>query len=168
MKIKPQHIHFFMGVSCIASLVLAMYYFQTVIGLLACPLCVIQRIAYILIAVTALIAAAHRPVGAVKWLYTGLLALWSLAGGAVAGWQLWLIQNPHLAGCRISPEEKFLNTLPLQKWWPDMFSANGDCTSVTWSLFGLSIPDLSFIFFVVLFLLTVFAAVIWKNTRVNR
>lgn len=150
MKIKAPHIHLAIGLGCLAGLAIAVAYLQQRIGLLPCPLCVIQRIAYILIALTALAAAAFHPKGPGRWLFGVLLLLWSSAGAAVAGWQVWLTYHAYAAECGISPEEKFLNALPLSKWWPAMFEANGDCASVTWTFLGLSVPELSLIAFVLL------------------
>ena len=43
---------------------------------------------------------------------------------------------------------RFLNGLPLAKWWPAMFEANGDCTKVDWTFLGLTIANWSFLWFV--------------------
>lgn len=155
---KAHHLHFAAGLGCLALVGFAVYYLQGAIGLLPCPLCVMQRIAYILFGITALVAAFHRPAGAGRWLYLALLDLWATFGAAVAGWQVYLTYNPQAAECGISPEERFLNGLPLAKWWPAMFEANGDCTKVDWTFLGLSIPELSLIAFVLLSGLAVVAA----------
>lgn len=155
---KAHHIHFAAGLGCLALVSFAVNYLQAAIGLLPCPLCVMQRIAFILFGVTALIAAMHRPAGAVRWLYAGLLDLWATLGAAVAGWQVYLTYHPQAAECGISPEERFLNGLPLSKWWPAMFEANGDCTKVDWKLLGLSVPELSLIAFILLSGIALYAA----------
>lgn len=155
---KSHHLHLTAGLGCLALVGFAVYYLQAAIGLLPCPLCVMQRIAYILFGITALVAAAHRPQGAGRWLYLALLDLWATLGAAVAGWQVYLTYNPQAAECGISPEERFLNGLPLAKWWPAMFEANGDCTKVDWKFLGLSIPELSLIAFVLLSAIAIVAA----------
>jgi disulfide bond formation protein DsbB len=158
MKIKATHIHLAIGLGCLAGLAIAVGYMQEQLGLLPCPLCVIQRIAFILVALTALAAAAFHPRGPGRWLFGLLLLLWSSAGAAVAGWQVYLTYHPHAAECGISPEEKFLNSLPLSKWWPAMFEARGDCRRVDWTFLGLSVPELSLIAFVLLALAALVAA----------
>ena len=155
---KAHHLHLAAGLGCLALVGFAVFYLQAARGLLPCPLCVIQRIFFILFALTALAAAVHRPAGAGRWLYFGLLELWATLGAAVAGWQVYLTYNPQAAECGISPEERFLNGLPLAKWWPALFEANGDCTKVDWKFLGLSIPELSLIAFVLLSGLAVYAA----------
>jgi disulfide bond formation protein DsbB len=158
MNIKSVHIHLAMGFGCLAALAIAVFYVQMKIGLPPCPLCVMQRIGYILIAVIALVAAAHRPAGAGRWAYAVLLDLAATLGAAVAGWQVYLTYNPQAAECGVSPEERFLNALPLAKWSPALFEANGDCASVTWTFLGLSVPELSLIAFVLLSALALVAA----------
>lgn len=158
MTLKPYQVHLAMGAGCVVGLSIALNYLQAKLGLLPCPMCVIQRIFFIAIAVIALIAGAHRPLGLTRRVYDGLLALFALAGLGESGWQVWLTYHPQLAECGISVEEKFLNSLPIAKWWPAMFEANGDCTSVTWTLFGLSVPELSLIAFILLFALAAVAA----------
>ena len=71
---------------------------------------------------------------------------------------MYLTYNPQAAECGISPEERFLNGLPLAQWWPAMFEANGDCTRVDWTFLGLSVPELSLIAFVLLSGLAIVAA----------
>ncbi len=155
---KAHQIHLATGLGCLALVGFAVYYLQDAIGLLPCPLCVMQRIAYILFGITALAAAFHRPADAGRWLYTGLLDLWATLGAAVAGWQVYLTYHPQAAECGISAEERLLNDLPLSKWWPAMFEANGDCTKVDWTFLGLSVPELSLIAFVLLSAIAVYAA----------
>lgn len=155
---KVHHIHLATGLGCIALVGFAVFYLQDAVGLLPCPLCVMQRIAFILFGCTALVAAAHRPAGMVRWAYAGLLDLWATLGAVVAGWQVYLTYHPQAAECGISPEEKFLNALPLAKWWPAMFEANGDCTKVDWKFLGLSVPELSLIAFVLLSFAAIYAA----------
>ncbi len=158
MTLKRYQIHLAMGVGCFVGLAIALNYLQAKLGQLPCPMCVIQRIIFIILAIIALIAAAHRPRGVGRRVYDALLALFALAGIGESGWQVWLTYHPQLAECGISAEEKFLNALPIAQWWPSMFEANGDCASVTWTLFGLSVPELSLIAFVVMLALTAYAA----------
>lgn len=155
---KPHHLHLASGLGGLAFVAFAAFYLQGRLNLLPCPLCVIQRIFFLLFSLTALLAAAQRAKGGLRWLYAGLLALWALLGAAVASWQVYLTYHPQAAECGISPEERFLNSLPLARWWPQMFEANGDCTKVDWTFLGLSVPELSLIAFVLLFALALFAA----------
>ncbi|HQV89634.1 MAG TPA: disulfide bond formation protein B, partial [Nitrosomonas sp.] len=68
----------------------------------------------------------------------------------------WLIRYPESFECGISPEEAFLNSLPIAAWWPGMFEANGDCASVDWKLLSLTIPDWSLITFATLGVISIY------------
>jgi len=148
MKTRTRHL--VIGLGCLALVGFALRYLQQSVGLLPCPLCVMQRIAYLLFGITALVAAMRPARGGGRWLYFALLELWALAGAAIAAWQVYLTYHPQAAECGISTEERFLNSLPLAQWWPAMFEANGDCTKVDWTFLGLSVPELSLIAFVLL------------------
>lgn len=155
---------FFLGIFLASAGLLAFaLYLQAAKHLLPCPLCVVQRIAYWLVGLTALLAFLHNPQRWGRRLYSGLLTLFALAGAAVALHHAWVIRHPHPAGCRLSPEEVFLNALPLAQWWPDMFAANGDCALVTWEWLALTIPDWSLLCFLLFALLGGYLLVTRKN-----
>lgn len=143
-----------------AGLVSYALYLQLADGLLPCPLCIFQRIAYWLVGSIALLAFLHHPQQQGRRIYCGLILLFSLAGAIVAGRQAWLIRFPEAFECGISPEEAFLNELLLARWWPEMFEANGDCTDGTWQFLSLTIPDWSLLAFLA-FALT--AGLLWKT-----
>ncbi len=147
---KTRTLHLVLGLGCFVLVGFALVYLQQSAGLLPCPLCVMQRIAYLLFGATALLAAALPARRGGRWLYFALLEAWALAGATIAAWQVYLTYHPQAAECGISAEERFLNSLPLAHWWPAMFEANGDCTKVDWTFFGLSVPELSLIAFAVL------------------
>lgn len=147
---------------CVALLGFALYLQETK-HLLPCPLCVVQRIAYWLVGLTALLAFLHNPQRLGRRLYSGLLFMFALAGAAVALYHVWLVRHPHPGGCRASPEEAFLNALPLAQWWPEMFAANGDCALVGWEWMALTIPDWSLLCFLLLAGVAVYFFVTQKN-----
>lgn len=128
-------------------------------ALLPCPLCVMQRLAYWLIGLTALLAFLHAPGKLGQRLYNGLIMLFAVSGAAIAGRQVWLVRFSESFECEISPEEAFLNVLPLAQWWPDMFEANGDCTDNAWQFLSLTLPDWSLIAFLSL---SIVAGWLWR------
>ena len=58
---------------------------QHVLLLDPCPLCVLQRVAVISLAILFLVAALHNPAGRGRIVYAVLLALPALGGAGVAG-----------------------------------------------------------------------------------
>jgi protein dithiol:quinone oxidoreductase len=148
-----------------ATLIGYALYLQFVENLLPCPLCVVQRIAYWLTGLTALAGFFHIPGTTGRRIYAGLMTVFALSGGLVALRQAWLVRYPEAFECGISPEEEFLNALPLARWWSVMFEANGDCADVTWKFASLTLPDWSAIFFMILVALSIYVLLIRENRR---
>ena len=141
---------------CAGSLVYAVY-LQLVKNLLPCPLCVAQRLSYWVIGLTAIVAVAHNPRTLVRRLYSGVMIIAALVGGVIATRHSWLIRYPESFECGISPEERLLNSLPIARWWPTMFEANGDCSESSWEFISLTIPDWSAILFILMAILSGYA-----------
>jgi disulfide bond formation protein DsbB len=152
----------FLGCTALISYAL---YLQLVKNLLPCPLCVAQRIAYWLVGLTALFALLHSPGATGRRIYHVLLALFAFCGATVALRQAWLVRYPEAFECGIGPEERFLNALPLARWWPSMFEANGDCADVTWKFASLTLPDWSAIFFIIFGGLALYGVYSTKHVR---
>jgi disulfide bond formation protein DsbB len=141
---------------CAGSLVYALY-LQLVKNLLPCPLCVAQRLSYWVIGLTAIVAVAHNPRTLGRRLYSGVVVIAALVGGVIATRHSWLIRYPESFECGISPEERLLNSLPIARWWPTMFEANGDCSESSWELMSLTIPDWSAILFILMAIMSGYA-----------
>jgi disulfide bond formation protein DsbB len=141
---------------CAGSLVYALY-LQLVKNLLPCPLCVAQRLSYWVIGLTAIVAVAHNPRALGRRLYSGVMIVAALVGGVVATRHSWLVRYPESFECGISPEERLLNSLPIARWWPTMFEANGDCSESSWEFMSLTIPDWSAIMFILMAILSGYA-----------
>jgi protein dithiol:quinone oxidoreductase len=143
------------GLTALALLGVGLY-LQHVENMLPCPLCVIQRYAFAVVALTCLSTAffSHKTsrIGA----SVGTLA--ALSGIAVAGRHLWIIANP-ATSCGIDPLETSLNTIPTAKLMPFLFRADGLCTTDYPPIFGLSIPQWALIWFAVFTLALIWAVV---------
>lgn len=141
----------------VISLALVGYalYLQHIEGMAPCPLCVIQRYAFVLIAVICFLFAI-LPRGTVK---TGALLgiLAALSGAGTAGWHLWVKANPTVS-CGIDPLETSLNKIPTAELMPFLFKADGLCATPYPPILGLSIPQWSLLWFVVFTLVLAWAA----------
>ncbi len=146
-KNKMKLLFLFILLSCIGLLGFAQY-LQHTEGLLPCPLCVAQRVAYWLLGLTALFALIHNPRTIGYRFYGSLISIFAFVGAVIAARHAWLIRYPESFECGISPEEAFLNALPIAEWWPGMFEANGDCANIDWKFLALTIPDWSLIAFI--------------------
>ena len=127
------------------ALIGAALYLQHVQDLLPCPLCVIQRYLFLAIALCCLVGAyGDRPrIGA------GLGLLGALGGLGVVGKHLWVLAHPGLS-CGIDPMETVLNKIPTATMLPWLFQADGLCEDARDTLLGLSIPQWSAVWFVIL------------------
>ncbi|MDO8347165.1 MAG: disulfide bond formation protein B [Rugosibacter sp.] len=120
------------------------------LNLAACPLCILQRMAYLLLALEGLLAAtlAVRPAavrGAAQ-----LMGLTALTGASIAAYQTWLQRFAKGASCAADQPwwERFVDWAGVQ--YPLLFEATGLCSEAGWKFLGLSIAEWSLIIFTTL------------------
>ncbi len=114
------------------------------LNLAACPLCILQRMLYLLLGIEALLlllaASRHRLVAL-------LMAVTAATGAGIAGYQTWLQRFTQGISCGGG-----------QPWWeqfvvwagkqvPLLFEASGLCSEAGWVFLGLSIAEWSLLFF---------------------
>ncbi|HET8748466.1 MAG TPA: disulfide bond formation protein B [Ramlibacter sp.] len=121
-------------------------YLQLVVGLVPCPMCIVQRYALILVVLIAGIAAAVPSRGA----QIGGAGLMLLAGGFgafVAARQSWLQwYPPEVASCG-RDFYGMIENFPLRRAIPMIFKGSGDCTKIDWTFLGGSLANWSFVAF---------------------
>jgi len=119
---------------------------QQLLRLAPCPLCIFQRLIYLVIGLVAL-AGVLLPGGRLLW--SVLIAALASGGVAVAGYQTWMQAFPHLATeCSYSDPnaiERLVDRLGME--WPSLFLATGFCTSRDWEFLGLSMANWSLLVF---------------------
>ena len=115
---------------------------QNLVRLAPCPLCIFQRLVYMVIGLVALLGAI-APAGRLLW--SVLIALLAAGGAAVAGYQTWMQAFPHLATeCSYSDPnaiERLVDWLGMA--WPSLFLATGFCAGRDWEFLGLSLANWS-------------------------
>jgi len=128
------------------GLVAASMELQHLLRLAPCPLCIFQRLLYLVIGLVAL-AGVLLPGGRLLW--SALIAALAAGGVAVAGYQTWMQAFPLLATeCGYSDPnaiERLVDWLGMQ--WPSLFLATGFCTSREWEFLGLSMANWSLVVF---------------------
>lgn len=116
-----------------------------------CPLCIFQRVFYILSGMIFLLAALINPKSTGLRILAVLTFLSSLTGALVAGRQIWV---QHLPPDQVPPCLPSLGSLfrylPADQVISMVLKGSGDCAIVTWRLFGLSMPEWSLLFFILL------------------
>ena len=152
--------------SCIALMVfgLSLEYIQ---GLEPCPLCVFQRIAYILIGLIALIGATHNPKDLFLVIYKFLIIITAITGALIAGRQVWLQHLPPELVPECGPGlDYMLNVFPFADAIRMILSGSGECAEVQWRFIGLSIAEWSLIMFIGITVATTLSIYVYKKNSV--
>lgn len=126
------------------------FYMEFVRGFEPCPLCMAQRVAVVSIGLTALLAALQNPARIGQKIYGFLMLLFSAAGIALAGRQVWLQSLPEALVPACGPGIYYmLDAFPLSDTITTMLMGSGDCAEVVWRdpVIGLSIPGWTLIWF---------------------
>lgn len=127
-------------------------------GLEPCPLCIFQRIGFMVMAVFFLIGAIHGPREGGRWFYTGFVLLGALFGIVVAVRHLWIMSLPpdQIPACGPNLAYMF-DAFPFQKALKMVFTGSGECAKIQ-PILGLPIPLWSLLWFVLLSILAVRAS----------
>ena len=121
------------------------------VSFLPCPLCILQRVGFIGIAVSCVMAASFDPL---RKLFHGLAILAAGYGAAVAGHHVWLLFHPGTS-CGIDPLELWINQFQVVQGLPWLFKADGLCSAQLPAILGLQVPVWSLFWFSVLLIVLV-------------
>jgi len=140
---------FFLSIFIVCASLLGFgLYLEHVVGLEPCPLCVFQRVAFIVIALLALIGAIHNPQKLFERIYTGLMLIASLCGAGIAGRQIWLQHLPEDKVPECGPGlEYMLDAFPFTDALRMVLSGSGECAEVQWTFLSFSIAEWSIVCF---------------------
>jgi protein dithiol:quinone oxidoreductase len=162
--LRPRPIHLAVFLTCAALMAFGLY-LQHAEGLEPCPLCILQRYAFVVSGVIALVAAIHGPGRIGAWIYGFLLVLAAGTGAGIAGRQTWLQHNPPKA-LDCGPDLAYMiESFPLGEILPKIFKGEGDCAKVVWKFVGLSIPEWALLWFIAIIVAAVAAALATRRTR---
>ncbi|MCO6055860.1 disulfide bond formation protein B [Pseudomonas sp. MOB-449] len=144
---SPRSLFLLAFLACVAVMGGALY-LEHALGLEPCPLCIVQRIFIIGFGIICLIAALHGPERMGRRIYAALALLFAVGGAATAGRQVWLQSVPadQLPAC-LPSLDYIMEALPFQDIVKLMLHGTADCAEVTWTLFGMSIPEWSLLAF---------------------
>jgi disulfide bond formation protein DsbB len=123
------------------GLELCALFFQYVMNLAPCIMCVYQRVAICAIMLAGLIGFLGC-----KFLITRIIAYGLWATGAIWGLVIALehVEMQESSGslffsCEFIPN--FPTWAPLHEWMPALFEATGDCGEINWQFLGYSMPQ---------------------------
>jgi disulfide bond formation protein DsbB len=116
-------------------------YAQYGLGLEPCPLCILQRVAVLVVGLLFVAAFIHDPGDRGARVYGSLIDLAALAGIAVAARQIWIIAQPpgSVAECGASLDY-MMAVLPWHEVLAKVLTGSGECAKVDWLFLGLNMP----------------------------
>ena len=136
-----------LGVICVA-LVAGAVAIQVLAVQDPCPLCIVLRYLFLVIALSAFLGAAfHR-----RWARVAAASVIlpsAIGGAAVSGRLVYLEFNPY-ASCGRDVVQLWTDAIPLAQWWPTVFQATGVCGAAYPPILGLSLAEWSLISFVLI------------------
>lgn len=151
MNLLSSRALFFLAfLGCALTMAIALY-LEHAMGLLPCPLCIVQRVCVIAFGLLCLIAALHGPERTGQRVYAGLTLLFAVFGGGTAVRQIWLQSLPpdQLPSC-LPSLEYMMEALPFQEIVRLVLHGTAECAEVKWTLLGLSVPEWSLLAFLFL------------------
>ncbi|QHF47633.1 disulfide bond formation protein B [Pseudomonas sp. S35] len=148
MSLAPSRSLFFLAFMAGALTLGASFYLEFGASLRPCFLCQIQRIFLAAFTLINLVAAIHNPRRSAVCLY-GLAGMGCALLGAITAVRQVLLQNvasDQLADCGPSLHYMIEN---LSLWQALQLTVKGtvDCVEINWTLFDLSLPEWSLLFF---------------------
>jgi len=149
------------------GLELAALYFQYILGLAPCIMCIYQRAAIWGIFFAGIVGTLGH-----NFVFTRVLAYVLWGTGAIWGLLIAIehveIQSATLSflySCEIVPN--FPSWAPLHEWLPFLFEATGDCGDINWQFYGYTMPEMMIVvygLYTALFSLVLLSRLIDKKT----
>ena len=123
------------------GLELSALYFQYILGLEPCIMCVYQRLAIVSIFVAGVIGTVgykYIIARGIAYIFWGIGAIWGLII-AIEHVEMQENSGSLFFSCEFIPN--FPNWAPLHQWIPFLFEATGDCGEISWKLLNYSMPQ---------------------------
>ncbi|MBB5018982.1 disulfide bond formation protein DsbB [Chitinivorax tropicus] len=155
----------FLGFLVCAGLIGYALYLQYYQFQVPCPLCILQRIAVIVMGVMFLLASVFHPKGQMgAKIWGGLIAIPGLLGLGVAARHLYIQSLPPDKVPACGPGlEYMLETMPWASALAKALRGSGECAEASWRLLGLTIPGWMAVCFVGLLTYTIL--VVYKDLK---
>jgi len=153
-----------LSMMCFAMLAFGIY-LQHSSGLEPCPMCIVQRYAFIFVAIVAALAGASAK-KSVHLSGSVLLLLGAGFGAFVAARQSWLQWYPPQVSTCGRDFYGMIESFPLNRAIPMIFKGSGDCSAVDWTFLGGSIANWAFVTFVLIAVLALL--IVWRKAIPHR
>lgn len=157
MRITDRQAFLVIGLLCLIAMVIVLY-LQFGRGLAPCSLCVFQRVGVLATLILAVIGLIVGFKSVWRYLLYLLIFIAEIFGLLAALRQVWIEFLPPDQVTACGPGLNFmLKALPLSQVIVAVFKGSGNCAKVPLRVIGLSIPEWSLIFFVILVISTLYA-----------
>ena len=141
---------------CACAMLFAIFYLERVLYLDPCPLCVLDRVVFVILGLLFLIALIHNPKSVFANIYGILMVVFCLFGIGIASRHIWLQNLPQDQVPECGPDIFFmLDTLPLYDVIKKTLTGSGSCAEISWTFAGLTIPQQTLLLFLGLLILSV-------------
>lgn len=137
------------------SVLMASFYFEYAMGLIPCPLCLMQRFMVMILLATCMMAFFCGITRLGKYV-AGFHQVFALLGLFFAGRQIWLQSLPpdQVPAC-MPGMDVLLRYFPWEDILHAMIWGAGDCAEVTWRFLGLTMAAWAAIYFICMFVVGV-------------
>lgn len=148
---------FALGALICAGLLGFGYYLQFARGLEPCPLCILQRLAFMAFGLAFLVGALLGPTRLGAQLLAGLGLLSAGIGGGIAGRQVWLQSLPADQVPACGPGLDYMvENFPLLKALSMVLRGSGECAQNAWQFLSLGIAAWALVWFALLGALSIY------------
>lgn len=167
-RVKPRAFFFAVALICLSFMGYALYA-EHVLGLVPCPLCMLQRGGVLLVLVLSLIAAVHNPKGGFGWKAYGTLGfLFAGLGASISARHVWLQSLPEDLVPACAPSlDYMLDVFPMGEMLRTILMTSGECAEIDWVFLGLSMPAWTLIWFVIFALTLGYAGWAYRAERAS-
>lgn len=139
----------------ISGLLLFSLYLQFYQGVLPCPLCSLQRVAFMFLAISALIMCVLFRYRAVRLLTNTFSVISAILGIILAGRQIWLQHFPPPTSAECSPSLQYMiHVLPMNELIQKIFSGSAECVDRSWEFMSIGMAEWALVWFIFLGLLS--------------
>ena len=126
-----------------------------------CPLCIFQRVAFLVLGIFFLVGAVHGPKRVGVYVYSTLQFIAAGVGAVIATRHVWLQHLPKDKVPECGPGLSYiLERFPFSQALDKVFRGSGECAEVGWTFLHLSIAEWSLVCFVALAILAIAVAVV--------
>ena len=139
----------FLGFIITAAMFGTAMYMQHVMYLDPCPLCIVTRVIVLILALLFLTSLIINPKAWGRRIMGMLFTLATLSGVIVSSRHSWLQHFPPESEGACGPGLNYwMDNLPASEVIQNVFKGTAECSAVSWTMFGLSIPEWSLIIFI--------------------